>query len=64
VGDRIENRSFSLRIEHAEPSEGIGLYRLFKSHFDTLWRSSVVFSEWIEVSQEKLPPGLPTLKAR
>ena len=64
VGDRIENRSFSLRIVHSEPVEGVGLYRLFKSHFDTLWRSSIELSEWLKEVSEKLPENLPEVKER
>lgn len=64
VGDRIENRSFALRIEPADPNEGVGLYRLFKSHFDTLWRSSISLTEWAETIRDALPPGLPHVKAR
>lgn len=64
VDDRIENRSFSLRIEPTSPTEGIGLYQLFKSHFDTLWRTSTSFDDWIEEVANRLPPGLPSLKPR
>jgi hypothetical protein len=64
VGDRIENRSFSLRIEPEEPAEGVGLYRLFKSHFDTIWRSSVPLPDWIDAPQRRLPEGLPVLTRR
>jgi hypothetical protein len=64
IGDRIENRSFALRVEPTEVSEGVGLHRLFKSHFDSLWRSSISFDSWISQVQAKLPPGLPILRAR
>lgn len=64
VGDRIENRSFALRIEPADPAEGVGLYRLLKSHFETLWRSSTAFSVWINEVNDKLPADLPALKPR
>lgn len=64
VGDRIENRSFSMRIVHSEPQEGVGLYRLFKSHFDTLWRSSTELSDWLKEVSEKLPEDLPKVKER
>jgi len=64
VGDRIENRSFAMRIEPANPSEGVGLYRLFKSHFDTLWRTSVSFSDWAQEMRNELPAGLPHVRAR
>ncbi|OAI05655.1 hypothetical protein A1353_10800 [Methylomonas methanica] len=64
VGDRIENRSFSLLIEPATPSEGLGLYKLFKLHFDTLWRTSTSFEDWIIEVSDRLPSDLPKLKAR
>jgi hypothetical protein len=64
VGDRIENRSFSLHIEPTEPNEGVGLYRLFKSHFDTLWRSGTPFHNWMGEYEDRLPQGLPKLNAR
>lgn len=64
IGDRIENRSFSMQISHSEPLEGVGLYRLFKSHFDTLWRSSKEFSDWMTEFSEKHPENLPKVKIR
>ena len=64
VGERIENRSFSLRIIQKQPSEGVGLYRLYKAHFDTLWRSSTEFSDWLKAIGNKLPEGLPSVKER
>jgi hypothetical protein len=64
VEDRIENRSFSLRIEPTTPNEGVGLYRLFKSHFDTLWRTSTSFEDWINEYRDRLPPTLPRLNSR
>ncbi|ETI60843.1 hypothetical protein [Marinomonas profundimaris] len=64
IGDRIENRSFSLKITPSEPAEGVGLYRLFKSHLDTLWRSSTEFSDWLKKASDKLPDNLPKVKER
>lgn len=64
VGDRIENRTFAMRIVPVDPPDGVGLYRLFKSHFDTLWRSSVSFADWFENVRDSLPLGLPTVMAR
>ncbi len=66
IDNRIENRSICLQAQPAGPDEGVGLYRLFKSHFDTLWRSGVSFEEWLEQSQKKnlLPEDLPALKPR
>jgi hypothetical protein len=64
VAEQIENRSFSLHIEPSSPTEGVGLYRLFKGHFDTLWRTSMSFSDWMTHVQPQLPPGLPDLRPR
>lgn len=64
VSDRIENRSFCLKMEIKSPIEGVGLYRLFRSHFETLWRSSVSFQDWLLDSKDKLPPNLPNLNPR
>ncbi len=66
IDNRIENRSICLQVEPATPAEGVGLYRLFKSHLDTLWRSGTSFEEWIEDSkkQKMLPENLPVLKPR
>lgn len=66
VADRIENRSFCLLIEPTSPSEGIGFYQLFKAHFDTLWRASTSFEDWINDPEvtNKLPTNLPNLKPR
>ncbi|EPD34729.1 MULTISPECIES: hypothetical protein [Delftia] len=64
IDNRIENRSICLKIEPMTPAEGVGLYRLFKGHLDTLWRSGTSFEEWIEQSREMLPNGLPPLKRR
>ena len=63
-GNRIENRSFSLFIKPSHPQQGIGLYRLFRSHFDTLWRAGDSIEEWIEEVHDKLPKDLPALKSR
>ncbi|WP_138708177.1 hypothetical protein [Desulfocurvibacter africanus] len=64
IEDRIENRCFSLRIKPSNPEKGVGLYRLFRSHFETLWRASITFEEWIAKSKNYLPPNLPILKSR
>ena len=64
VGDRIENRSFSLQILQHDPDEGIGLYRLFKSHFDTLWRSGISLERWLVENHGLLPIGLPIIRTR
>lgn len=66
IDNRIENRSICLQVQPAKPVEGVGLYRLFKSHLDTLWRSGTSLEEWIEESknQKMLPEDLPPLKPR
>jgi hypothetical protein len=66
VDNRIESRSICLQVKPATPAEGVGLYRLFKGHLDTLWRSGASFEEWIEESkkQELLPADMPALKPR
>jgi hypothetical protein len=64
VNNRIENRSFCLEIEPVDPGEGVGLYRLFMGHVESLWRSGTSFEEWIEQSSEMLPEGLPALRRR
>jgi hypothetical protein len=64
VGDRIENRSFCLKIEPANPKDGVGLYRLFKSHFDTLWRSGTSLEEWAFTSKQLLQRELPQITRR
>lgn len=64
IDDRIDNRSFCLRIVPTTPNEGVGLYRLFKSHFDTLWRTSTSFEDWIEQNHSRLPSSLPLLTQR
>lgn len=64
VSDRIENRTFCMRFQPAQPNDGVGLYKLFKSHFDTLWRAGVTFEQWLADSADKLPERLPALKSR
>jgi len=61
INKRIDNRSFSLKISPTSPREGVGYYLLFKSHFDTLWRSSIGMVEWIEKSKDEWPTKLPNL---
>lgn len=61
---RIENRSFCLRIEEATPKEGVGFYRLFKSHFASLWHASVTLEQWINDSKKHLPKDLPEITPR
>lgn len=66
VGNRIENRSICLQVQPAMPAEGVSLYRLFKGHLDTLWRSGASFEEWLEESQKQklLTENMPMLKPR
>lgn len=64
LGDRIENRSFSLRIEPTEPTEGVGLYSLFKGHFNTLWQSGMDLPDWLLEYKNQIPAGLSKIKER
>lgn len=64
INDRVENRSYSMRIEAGTPPEGVGLYRVFKSHIDTLLRTSESFEEWLARTRDMQPTGLPELKNR
>jgi hypothetical protein len=66
IDGRIENRSMCMQIRPTAPSDGVGLYRLFKSHFDTLWRVGQSLEEWIDDAKGKqmLMNDLPDLKAR
>ncbi len=63
VGQRIENRSFCMKIGHSTPREGMGYYDLFRAHFSSLWRVSVDFEEWVEKYGARFQ-GLPQLTAR
>lgn len=64
IADHIENRSFSIRLLPSTPEDGVGLYRLFKSHFDTLWRTSATFPDWMRNHRDRLPDGLPALRVQ
>lgn len=64
VGGRIENRSMCMKFVPSEPPHGVSMYRLFKSHLDTLWRASVPFDAWLAANRVALPPELPALAAR
>lgn len=66
IDNRIENRSICLQVKPAEPAEGVGMYRLFKCHLDTLWRSGTSFEEWVEdtTKQNLFPNEMPALKPR
>ena len=65
IGDRIENRSFTFFLNQtSSPHEGVGFYRLFKAHFDTLWRAGTSIDEWIERTLDKLPKDLPEINKR
>jgi hypothetical protein len=60
VENRIENRSFCLQI-CPTGQDGVDLYRLFKSHFETLWRTGRPFQDWFAASTAELPRGVPVL---
>lgn len=65
IGERIENRSFTFLVNQtSSPSEGVCFYRLFKAHFDTLWRAGTSIEEWVEKTIDKLPNDLPKIKKR
>jgi hypothetical protein len=64
IEGRIENRSFCLKIQPTAPKEGVGFYRLFKSHFDTLWRAGISLEEWVIDSKGRIPFELPSLNRR
>jgi hypothetical protein len=58
----IDNRNFCLRIIPIHPSEGRGLYQIYKSHFDTLWQHGVQLEVWLATNREVLPHTLPRLQ--
>jgi hypothetical protein len=64
VGERIENRSFCLKIKPTQPADGVGFYQLFKAHFESLWLASDSFEDWAAAAQDKLPPDLTAIKPR
>lgn len=64
INERIDNRSFCLKIQPISPKDGVGLYRLFKSHFDTLWRAGKSIDKWVSESRESLPSDLPSITQR
>ena len=64
IDDRIENRSYTLRIKSCQPDDGVGLYRIFKSHVDTLLRSGESLEAWLERCADRLPEGLPEVRTR
>lgn len=64
VGQRIENRSFCLRIRRATPSEALGYYDLFKEHVSSLWRTSTDFEDWLEENAALLPKSVGTIVRR
>lgn len=64
INERIENRTFSLKFAPATPKEGVGLYTIFKSHFNSLWNQSIDFETWLEESKTLLPDNLPNIQKR
>lgn len=64
VGERIENRSFCLKIKPIQPADGVGLYQLFKAHFESLWLASDSLEEWAAGVKDKLPADLTAIKPR
>lgn len=61
---RIDNRTFCLKIEPTGSDGGSGLYRTFKSHFDTLWTIGTPFEEWLRAANADEAARLPSLKPR
>lgn len=64
IDDRIENRSFTLKVKNCQPTDGVSLYRIYKSHLDTLLRSGESLEAWLDRCEDKLPAGLPVVRAR
>lgn len=64
VGQRIENRSFCLKIAQSTPIEGVGYYGLLRGHFDSLWRDSQDFDSWVRLNNQYLGQTLPKLNLR
>lgn len=64
INGRIENRTFCVQVTRTTPTEGVGLYRLFKAHFDSLWNEGVGLEQWATNSAANSYPGLPALKPR
>lgn len=64
IDDRIENRSFTLKIKECQPTEGLSLHRIYKSHLATLLRSGESLEQWLERCEDQLPAGLPQVKSR
>jgi len=64
IGGRIDNRTFCMRIEPSTPAQGRGLYQVFKSHFDTLWRTSISLEDWLASVNAGAGGSFPALKPR
>lgn len=64
INDRIENRSFSIRVSALSQPDAVGIYRIFKSHLNTLLQTGEPFEAWLERCSAMLPAGLPALKRR
>lgn len=64
IDDRIENRSFTLKIENCQTADGPSLHRIYRSHLATLLRSGESLENWLERCEDKLPEGLPPIKSR
>jgi hypothetical protein len=64
VAQRIENRSFCLRICRASPPHALGYYDLFREHFGSLWRTSIDFEDWLDANAGLLPPSVDTVQRR
>ncbi|GLO05819.1 hypothetical protein PPUJ13061_57230 [Pseudomonas putida] len=64
IDDRIENRSFTLKIENCQSTDGPSLHRIYRSHLVTLLGSGESLEHWLVRCKDQLPPGLPQVKPR
>lgn len=64
VGQRIENRSFCMKIGQSAPPTGVGYYDLLRGHFDSLWGVSQDFEAWIDENAARIDQILPDLRRR
>ena len=66
IDGRIENRSLCLQANPLEGVSEFGIYRIFKSHLETLWVSGLSLEAWMEESRKNklMPSGLVELNPR
>jgi hypothetical protein len=61
VNGRIESRTFCIRIDGSQGDPRESLYRIYKSHFDALWRVSTPLATWLHRQPDELVGNLKTL---